>query len=101
MQVPGPWATVAFGLFIAGAGITSAAGPLDPAALRESSEQVARQVDQLIDAALPSDARGVPLATDEDFLRRATLDLAGTIPSPNEVTAFGIDPSADKRSGLI
>jgi hypothetical protein len=62
---------------------------------------IALQVDALIEAALPSDARGIPLASDEDFLRRVTLDLAGTIPSPNEVTLFGLDPSADKRLALI
>ena len=65
------------------------------------SAEIARQVDQLIDTALPSDARGVPPASDEDFLRRVTLDLAGTVPSPGDVTRFGLDPSADKRSAVI
>ncbi|MEX2121388.1 MAG: DUF1549 domain-containing protein [Pirellulales bacterium] len=38
-----------------------------------------------------------PLTSDQVFLRRLTLDLAGRLPTPGEVTAFALDPSADKR----
>lgn len=63
---------------------------------------VAATVDRLLEAEFAR--RGVapaPLCTDEDFLRRVTLDLAGTIPTPREVTYFGLDPSPDKRSRKI
>jgi len=42
-----------------------------------------------------------PLATDQEFFRRVTLDLTGRIPTPAEVREFLADTSADKRSSLI
>ncbi|MES1257397.1 MAG: DUF1553 domain-containing protein [Acidobacteriota bacterium] len=42
-----------------------------------------------------------PLATDQEFLRRVKLDLAGRIPSPAEVRSFLADSSPDKRGKLI
>jgi hypothetical protein len=42
-----------------------------------------------------------PLATDAGFLRRATLDLTGRIPTPAEVRAFVADTDADKRARLV
>jgi hypothetical protein len=41
------------------------------------------------------------LSTDEQFLRRVTLDLTGRIPSPETIRAFVSDSSANKRSALI
>ncbi len=41
------------------------------------------------------------LCDDAAFLRRASLDATGTLPSPAEVTAFVADESPDKRSKLI
>ena len=38
---------------------------------------------------------------DATFLRRATLDLVGRIPTPAEVRAFLADTSADKRAKLV
>ena len=40
-------------------------------------------------------------AADAEFLRRVTVDLIGTLPSPNEVRAFLSDVGADKRSKKI
>jgi Protein of unknown function (DUF1549)/Protein of unknown function (DUF1553) len=48
-------------------------------------------------AALPTAQR----ADDETFLRRVSLDLAGDSPSPEEITAFALDPSADKRAKAV
>jgi hypothetical protein len=39
--------------------------------------------------------------TDEEFLRRASLDLTGTLPLPEEVRAFVGDESPDKRRQKI
>lgn len=41
------------------------------------------------------------LASDAEFLRRVSLDMTGTLPSPAEVEAFLVDSSADKRSKKI
>ncbi len=49
-------------------------------------------------------AAGVPMAgltTDAEFLRRATLDITGRIPTPEEVLAFLSDASPDKRTRVV
>lgn len=49
------------------------------------------------------DAAGVRpgQADDETFLRRVSMDLIGTLPSPEEITAFVLDPSPEKRSKVV
>lgn len=42
-----------------------------------------------------------PLASDEEFLRRVTMDLTGRIPSADKVRQFVSDPSPDKRDRVI
>ena len=42
-----------------------------------------------------------PLASDEEFLRRVYLDLAGRLPEPEAVEAFLADDATDKRDKLI
>lgn len=49
-------------------------------------------------------AEGVPaaaLSTDEEFLRRVTLDLTGRIPSAAEIRAFVSNPDPGKRDAII
>jgi hypothetical protein len=41
------------------------------------------------------------LCTDEEFLRRAFLDLCGILPTPDECRHFLADTASDKRSRLI
>ena len=59
-------------------------------------------VDELVQAKLQK-LRAVPsdLCSDEEFIRRAFLDVCGIIPTPDEVRAFTSDSSADKRSKLV
>lgn len=60
------------------------------------------RVDQLIVNKLrklgivPSD-----LCTDEEFLRRTSLDVTGVLPTPTEIAAFTKDARSDKRSRKI
>jgi len=42
-----------------------------------------------------------PVCDDGTFLRRATLDLAGRLPTLDETKAFLADPAADKRDQLV
>jgi hypothetical protein len=41
------------------------------------------------------------LSSDEEFLRRVTIDTLGQLPTPEEVRAFLADKSADKRAKKI
>lgn len=60
------------------------------------------KVDQLVVQKLrkmgivPSD-----LTSDEQFLRRVSLDIAGTLPTPSEIRAFNADSNPDKRAQKI
>ena len=40
-------------------------------------------------------------ASDSEFLRRASLDICGTLPRPDEVRQFSADTSTDKRAKKI
>jgi hypothetical protein len=42
-----------------------------------------------------------PVCTDAEFIRRAYLDAAGTLPTPDEVRKFVSDSAKDKRAKLI
>ena len=59
-------------------------------------------IDQLVDAKLKK-LRLTPsgICADGTFLRRAYLDITGTVPTPGEVEAFAADPAKDKRDHLI
>jgi hypothetical protein len=56
-----------------------------------------------IDRTIEAKRRGEPAppATDAEFMRRISLDLAGMIPTSAEARAFLDDPSAYKRQKLI
>ena len=41
------------------------------------------------------------ICNDADFLRRVSLDLTGTLPSPQQVESFLADDSPDKRAALV
>ncbi len=78
------------------------AGVPEAASEQRSELRLAQEIDRVLEKSF--EAAGVtpaPLASDEDFLRRVSLDLAGTIPTPREVTLFGLDPDPAKRARLI
>ena len=41
------------------------------------------------------------ICTDLEFLRRVTLDMTGTLPTPGEIKSFASDPSSNKRAAKI
>jgi hypothetical protein len=41
------------------------------------------------------------ICTDAEFIRRASLDITGTLPPPGDVKAFVADPDLEKRSKLV
>ena len=66
------------------------------------SSDSSRQIDALVGQKL--NALGLepsPLCSDTDFLRRATLDVTGRIPTPDEVRAFLKDTDPHKRDKMI
>jgi len=77
-----------------------------PSLAKVQPPDVAKEVDKLLASDLTADngAKSLELgkrAGDEVFLRRVYLDLVGHNPTPDEVTAFVLDPSADKRAKVI
>jgi Protein of unknown function (DUF1549)/Protein of unknown function (DUF1553) len=71
-------------------------------ALTATVAQSAGEVDRLIMKQLT--AKGVkpnPPSTDEQFVRRAYLDIVGRIPSYDEASGFMADSSPNKRAKLI
>jgi hypothetical protein len=74
-----------------------AAGP----AAAGTERDTAARVDAALRHALPSGTAVPPAADDEIFLRRASLDLTGRLPTPEEMRRFADDTSADKRGRLI
>jgi len=60
------------------------------------------EIDRLIAKELSQDKiEPAPLTTDEQFIRRVTLDLTGQLPLPADVYEFVADASANKRAKLI
>ncbi|MFP6762084.1 MAG: DUF1549 domain-containing protein [Planctomycetaceae bacterium] len=63
---------------------------------------VPTHIDQLVVAKL-SKLGVIPaeLTSDSEFLRRASLDIAGTLPTPGQLVTFSADISPDKRARKI
>ncbi|MBN9118115.1 MAG: DUF1549 domain-containing protein [Planctomycetes bacterium] len=80
---------------VAWPGAVRAAEPPDPAKL------AARIDDRLGAEWKRAGAKPAPLVDDATFLRRASLDLVGRVPTAAEVRAFLADTAADKRARLV
>ncbi|MBY0523032.1 MAG: DUF1549 and DUF1553 domain-containing protein [Gemmataceae bacterium] len=62
----------------------------------------ATEIDQLIAKELQQGKLAVaPLTTDEQFIRRVTLDLTGKLPSPADISDFSANKDSEKRAKLI
>ena len=77
------------------------ATPVDPNR-RQEAIIAARKIDQLVAANYEKhDVSPNPRTTDEQFVRRIYLDIAGRIPTYPETRRFLRSPDPDKRSQLI
>ncbi|NQV27222.1 MAG: DUF1553 domain-containing protein [Rhodopirellula sp.] len=67
-----------------------------------SSVSLHDHIDQLIRSATPKFAElAAPVSSDDEFVRRAYLDIAGTIPTAEQTREFLADESSGKRLALI
>ena len=91
-------------LFVAACGTTLAGATVqaETPAISPDERTVVARIDALIATrCAEADLEPSERATDAEFLRRAFLDLVGTIPTAGEARDFLADPSADKRERLI
>ena len=68
----------------------------------ETPEITGNYIDQLVGTKL-NKLRIVPsgICTDEEFIRRVTIDITGQLPTEEEYQQFMADSSADKRAKLV
>jgi hypothetical protein len=90
----------AISLLLLLATLPSPAAEVDSATSFESATVTAK-VDKLLASEVLKDKNSAPRCSDETFLRRATLDLTGQLPTPGQITAFVLDPAADKRARIV
>ncbi len=89
--------SIVTGQNIAGSRVIEAAGKK-----AEAPATVAERVDRLIRSELESSKMDIaPRCADEDFLRRASFDITGRPPLPQQVTLFGLNPDSGKRAAVI
>lgn len=89
----------------AGAIVVDAAAPMPAQAAREPAPS-ATEGSRAIDAAVDEKLRRLRVTpsercTDEEFLRRVTLDLCGTLPTPEECRRFLADEAPDRRRRVV
>lgn len=76
--------------------------PLAAPKKKSTPAELAKFIDAAIDRRLAEKkVVAAPLTDDAEFLRRASLDVAGVIPSADRVAAFLDDKSPNKRSALV
>jgi len=67
-----------------------------------SSKQTAAEIDRLFEDAWQKDSvQPAPMASDEEFVRKLYLDLAGRIPAVSEARVFLSSSSSTKRDDLV
>ena len=99
-------AWIAVALVVIAAEFSSAADVVRGRSSPGTSAADARAVAARIDEAIASrwsvaKVRPVAIADDGEFLRRASLDLVGKIPTASEARDFLDDPSPEKRLVLV
>lgn len=67
----------------------------------ESPAPIAHAINESLRGEVKATSAATGPVDDGVFLRRAHLDLVGCVPRPGEITAFLLDPAADKRAKLV
>ena len=81
---------------------SAAAGLIANDAAPDRPQEPSAEIDRLIMQKLAKLNLPVsPVCSDAEFLRRASLDLTGTLPSPTEVQEFLNDPGLDRRERKV
>ena len=76
--------------------------PSAPGGSRTDSQEHSNTIDRNIFQALTAaSVAPAPATNDFEFIRRATLDLTGRIPTPDAATAFVNDTTPNKRANLV
>jgi hypothetical protein len=81
-------------VLLAAFGLAAAASVLPVRAERPAAPPPAKEAE-------PARGKPAPPCTDAEFIRRAYLDAAGILPTPEEVQKFVADQAPDKRAKLI
>lgn len=69
---------------------------------KQAPSEVAAAVDRHVEESLAArNIEPAPLADDDEFLRRVTLDLTGRVPTAEQAAAFLDDADPNKRAALI
>src|SRR5437763_148657 len=90
-------------LALAAGEVTAEDGPKkNTADSKLTAGQLAQQIDRGIDARLAKEkVDPSPRGSDEEFLRRAYLDITGKVPTAEKAAAFLDSKDANKRGKLI
>lgn len=70
----------------------------------DNVKEVALKVDAILRSEVPyaNAAKVSPGRVDDEiFLRRVSLDIIGRVPTPQQITAFVLDPAEDKRAKVV
>jgi hypothetical protein len=102
VQAVGHGATAVRMAFLTEVAVVTVATPYE----RDIDPALYRGQNNAIDAAVMGQLRALridpaPASTDEEFLRRVTLDTIGTLPTAGEIREFLKNPSATKRTEVI
>ena len=102
IAVPAVAGLILLGLLTAAPAQDTTGVIVNPAGDRTDALRMAARIDEMLAAEMrKTNERPAPLVNDEDFLRRVTFDLAGTVAAPSDLILFGLNPQNNKRSARI